>query len=75
MNGSQLVRGLNAVLPESVVVTGGLSGDGTRFKRTWVCVGDAVRSGIVAAVGLYGEHVVIQHGSKGAGTSSGRSAW
>ncbi|AUX48448.1 uncharacterized protein SOCE26_099820 [Sorangium cellulosum] len=65
VNGSQLVRGLNSVLPESVVVTGGLSGDGTRFKRTWVCTGDTVRSGIVAAVGLYGEHVVIQHGSKG----------
>ncbi|WP_437733618.1 FIST N-terminal domain-containing protein [Sorangium sp. So ce1335] len=65
VNGSQLVRGLNAVLPESVVVAGGLSGDGTRFQRTWVCLGDTVRSGVVAAVGLYGEHVVIQHGSKG----------
>ncbi|XYH97399.1 FIST N-terminal domain-containing protein [Sorangium sp. So ce1128] len=65
VNGSQLVRGLNTVLPESVVVVGGLSGDGTRFKRTWVCLGDTVRSGMVAAVGLYGEHVVIQHGSKG----------
>ncbi|WP_437622084.1 FIST N-terminal domain-containing protein [Sorangium sp. So ce1151] len=65
VNGSQLVRGLNAVLPESVVVAGGLSGDGTRFQRTWVCLGDTVRSGMVAAVGLYGEHVVIQHGSKG----------
>ncbi|WP_437967116.1 FIST N-terminal domain-containing protein [Sorangium sp. So ce260] len=65
VNGSQLVAGLNAVLPESVVVTGGLSGDGTRFQRTWVCIGDTVRSGLVAAVGLYGEHVVIQHGTKG----------
>ncbi|WP_437675385.1 FIST N-terminal domain-containing protein [Sorangium sp. So ce131] len=65
VNGSELVRGLNSVLPESVAVTGGLSGDGTRFKRTWVCTGDTVRSGVVAAVGLYGEHVVIQHGSKG----------
>jgi hypothetical protein len=65
VNGSQLIRGLNTVLPETVVVTGGLSGDGTRFKRTWVCLGDTVRSGLVAAVGLYGDHVVIQHGSKG----------
>src|SRR5262249_21680514 len=65
VNGSQLVRGLNSVLPETVVVTGGLSGDGTRFKRTWVCVGDKVRSGIVAALGFYGDHVIIQHGSKG----------
>ena len=65
VNGSQLVAGLNSVLPESVVVTGGLSGDGTRFQRTWVCVGDKVQRGIVAAVGFYGDHVVIHHGSKG----------
>jgi FIST N domain len=34
INGSELVRGINSVLPESVVVTGGLAGDGDRFKRT-----------------------------------------
>ena len=65
VNGSQLVAGLNAVLPSSVVVTGGLSGDGTRFERTWVCFGDSVRSGTVAAVGFYGDHISIRHGSKG----------
>ena len=36
INGSELVRGLNAVLPETVVVTGGLAGDGDRFKKTWI---------------------------------------
>ena len=65
VNGSELVRGLNAVLDESVVVTGGLSGDGTAFKRTWVSLGDKIRSGIVVAVGFYGDHVVVGHGSKG----------
>jgi hypothetical protein len=65
VNGSQLVAGLNSVLPSSVVVTGGLSGDGTRFERTWVCFGYSVRSGIVAAVGFYGDHISIRHGSKG----------
>jgi hypothetical protein len=65
VNGSQLVKGLNSVLPESVVVTGGLSGDGTAFKRTWVCIGDRIQSGLVAAVGFYGDYVVISHGSKG----------
>ncbi|EYF06815.1 FIST N-terminal domain-containing protein [Chondromyces apiculatus] len=65
VNGSELVRGLNSALPDTVVVTGGLSGDGPRFKRTWVCTGDKIRSGIVTAVGFYGDHVLITHGSKG----------
>ena len=65
VNGSELIRGLNSVLPDSVVVTGGLSGDGANFKRTWVAVGAKLRSNLVAAVGFYGDHVVIGHGSKG----------
>ena len=32
VNGSQLVDGLNAVLRGSVIVTGGLAGDGDRFR-------------------------------------------
>src|SRR3984893_2725907 len=65
VNGSELVRGLNLVLPNDVVVTGGLAGDGSRFQRTWVMHAGAARSNIVCAAGLYGDHVTIGHGSKG----------
>jgi hypothetical protein len=65
VNGSELLRGLNAVLPASVVVTGGLAGDGSRFARTWVLRGGLPVSGWVSAVGLYGDHIRIGHGSKG----------
>ena len=65
VNGSELIRGLNDVLDDGVVVTGGLSGDGAAFKRTWVAIGGKLRSDVVAAVGFYGDHVVIGHGSKG----------
>ena len=65
VNGSQLVRGLNAVLPDSVVVTGGLAGDGDRFERTWVLKDGTPQSGLVSAVGFYGNRVHIGHGSKG----------
>ena len=65
VNGSRLVSGLNAVLPDSVVVTGGLAGDGDRFERTWVLKDGRPHSGLVSAVGFYGEHVKIRHGSKG----------
>ncbi len=65
VNGSQLVKGLNEVLPESVVVTGGLAGDGDRFKQTWVLKNRQPCSGYITAVGFYGDHVRIGHGSKG----------
>ncbi|MEZ4362948.1 MAG: FIST N-terminal domain-containing protein [Kofleriaceae bacterium] len=65
VNGSELIRGLNSILPDSVVVTGGLSADGPRFQRTWVAVGDKLKSNVIAAVGFYGDHVIVGHGSKG----------
>ncbi len=65
VNGSELVRGLNSGLPESVVVTGGLAGDGSRFQQTWVLKDGAPATGVVSAVGFYGDRVRIGHGSKG----------
>ncbi len=65
VNGSELIRGLNSVLPADVVVTGGLAGDGDRFKRTWVLHGGQPVSGYVTAVGFYGSTVRLTHGSKG----------
>jgi hypothetical protein len=65
VNGSELVRGLNSVLPDDVVVTGGLAGDGSRFQRTWVMHEGDPRANMVCAAGLYGENVTIGHGSKG----------
>jgi hypothetical protein len=65
VNGSELAKGLSQNLPQGVVVTGGLAGDGDRFKKTWVLVDKAPRSNHVVAVGLYGEHVGIAHGSRG----------
>jgi anti-anti-sigma regulatory factor len=65
VNGSELVRGINSTLDDTVVVTGGLSGDGSRFKQTWVAIGAKVKSNVVAAIGFYGDYVQIGHGSKG----------
>lgn len=63
--GSELIRGVNAVLGGSVPVVGGLAADGTAFARTWVLAGDTLDSRTVAAVGFYGNHVVIGHGARG----------
>ncbi|MEZ4407559.1 MAG: FIST N-terminal domain-containing protein [Polyangiales bacterium] len=65
VNGTALVRGLNAVLGDKVVVSGGLAGDGSRFERTWVLVDGAPVTQRVTAVGLYGDAVRVGHGSKG----------
>ncbi|MBA5862320.1 MAG: hypothetical protein GDA65_06400 [Nitrospira sp. CR1.1] len=65
VNGSELVKGLNDTLGGAVVVTGGLAGDGTDFKRTWVIKDRAPQSGYVTAIGFYGSHVRLGHGSKG----------
>jgi hypothetical protein len=65
VNGSELVRGLNSILPARVVTTGGLAGDGDRFQKTWVIHRRNAVSRHISAVGFYGDHVVIGHGSKG----------
>ena len=65
VNGSELVKGLNDTLGGGVVVTGGLAGDGTDFKRTWVIKDRRPTGGYVTAIGFYGDHVKLGHGSKG----------
>jgi len=65
VNGAELVRGMNDVLPPSVVVTGGLAGDGDRFQRTWVVAQGRPVANWISAVGFYGDRIHVAHGSKG----------
>lgn len=65
IDGSELVMGLMAHLPRGVVVTGGLAGDGARFKRTIVCVDDIAKEGEVGVLGLYGTRLKVGYGSLG----------
>lgn len=65
VNGSELVKGLNSMLPANVVVTGGLAADGAYFRRTWVIRNGSPESGAITAVGFYGDQLQITHGSCG----------
>ena len=65
IGGSELLRGIKSVIDDTVVITGGLAGDGLRFQRTWVLSGDAVQSSLVTAVGLYGDYVSVGQGAEG----------
>lgn len=63
VNGSELARGFSSALPEGVVVTGGLAGDGSRFQQTWVLGEQAPRAHAIVAIGFYGPHIGLAHGS------------
>lgn len=65
VNGSELVAGITSRVAPSVVVTGGLAGDGERFGNTWVLDGGRAHSGMVSAVGIFGESLVVGHGTGG----------
>ena len=65
INGSGLARGLRDGVAPSVVVTGGLAGDGEAFTDTWVLWEDQPRRRLVTAVGLYGDAVHVRFGSRG----------
>jgi hypothetical protein len=71
INGSELARGLREGLPSDVVVTGGLSADGTDFEKTVVVWEGSAESGFAAILGLYGDGLEIGFGSLGGWDSFG----
>lgn len=65
VNGSELVAGLTQHLPAGVSLTGGLAGDGDRFRETLVLWDGKPESNRVAAIGLYGDRLRVGFGSLG----------
>ncbi|MBK9400924.1 MAG: FIST C-terminal domain-containing protein [Bacteroidetes bacterium] len=65
VNGSDLVSGLQQELPKEIVITGGLAGDGNRFQKTLVGLNEQPEEGQIIAVGFYGSHLKVSHGSMG----------
>jgi len=65
VNGSELVRGMNEIAGDGILITGGLAGDRSRFSSTLVGLNAAPREGNIAAIGFYGNKIRVQHGSKG----------
>lgn len=65
VNGSELVKGTNAVLTPDIPVTGGLAGDGNEFLGTIVGLNDDIREGNIVGIGFHGEHIKIGFGTHG----------
>jgi hypothetical protein len=65
VNGSALVAGIRSGAGDSVALSGGLAGDGARFGDTRILAGGDCFTNGVAAIGFYGTHVRLAHGSAG----------
>ena len=71
VNGSELVLGLQNYLPKDVIITGGLAGDGAKFKNTFVGLNELPAEGRIVAIGFYGSNLTVTYGSVGGWDSFG----
>ena len=71
INGSELTKGLVQDLPKGVTVTGGLSGDGTRFEETFVMANKKAEAKTIGIIAFYGSRLKIGYGSLGGWDSFG----
>jgi hypothetical protein len=65
VNGSELVAGLTRHLPPHVTITGGLSGDGTRFQETLVVWEGKPEAESIVVLGFYSKRLRVSYGSLG----------
>lgn len=65
INGSELVKGINTIQKEQLIVAGGLAADGSHFQKTWTVLNGDIHTDIIAAVGFYGDKIHFGHGSRG----------
>src|SRR2546428_549061 len=65
INGSDLVAGLTRHLPPHVTITGGLSGDGTRFQETLIVWEGKPEAESIVVLGFYSQRLRVSYGSLG----------
>ncbi|MFA5902662.1 MAG: FIST N-terminal domain-containing protein [Desulfobacula sp.] len=65
INGTKLVQGINSIISPGTIIFGGLAGDGSDFKNTWVIKNGKPFSNHVSMVGIYGDRIEIGVGSEG----------
>jgi hypothetical protein len=65
INGSALIAGIAAEVGDEVMISGGLAGDAGRFTRSYVLGNAGSCDQSVVALGIYGRHLHLSHGSYG----------
>lgn len=71
INGTELIEGFGAELPDEIPISGGLAGDNGAFQCTYVLGPDGVADNKLVAVGLYGEHLQFGAGCRGGWSAFG----
>jgi hypothetical protein len=64
VNGSELVKGLSTQISKHILITGGLAGDGPNFQSTLAGINEQPSAGKIIAIGFYGSHLKVTHGSQ-----------
>lgn len=65
VNGSGLIKGIRKVLGDEIIISGGLAGDGTNFKETYVLVNGKPSDYAISAVAFYGDYIHIVSSASG----------
>lgn len=71
INGSELTQGINSATGHSVLVTGGLCGDGSRFEKTIASYNEQPKIGEIVAIGFYGDTFEASFSIRGGWTPFG----
>ena len=71
VNGSAIIRGIQSIIGKSIPITGGLAGDGSRFKKTYVGLNQNPTQRNMAAVGFYGDDFHLGYGAYAGGEPFG----
>lgn len=74
VNGSALIGGLAAAVGPGVPITGGLAGDDGAFTGTLTVTPEGTEPNAVVALGLYGDGLLLSHGSYGGWSAPTASA-
>ena len=73
INGSALIEGIAAHIPQNIGISGGLAGDAGQFLRSFVLNNQGVSEHTLCAIGFYGKHLSLVSSSfggwKGFGTT------
>ena len=64
-NATDLINGIYNVVPDHLIITGGLCGDGASFKETFLGLNGNNKLEQVVIIGFYGERLKVGYGSKG----------
>lgn len=71
VNGTALIQGMRKAAGEKVVIAGGLAGDGSNFKNTYVLLKGIPTEKFITAVAFYGHEIRIQSSAGGGWKSFG----